>query len=39
MELVVVVLDADLELNATEYTEVAGVELVGDTYLGSGRSR
>jgi hypothetical protein len=37
MELAVVALDAGLELNVTEYTEVAGAELVSGTNLGSGR--
>jgi hypothetical protein len=39
MELVVVELDAGTEPDATEYTEVAGVELVGGIDFGSGRGR
>jgi hypothetical protein len=39
MELVVVELNAGLELDAMEYAEVVGAELDSGTDLGSGRSR
>jgi hypothetical protein len=39
MELVVVELNAGLELDAMEYAEVAGAELDSGTDLGSGHSR
>jgi hypothetical protein len=39
MELVLVEHNAGVELDATEYAEVIGAELVGSTELGSGRGR
>jgi hypothetical protein len=39
MELVLVELDASVELDATECTELIGVELGGGMDLGSGRGR
>jgi hypothetical protein len=39
MELVVVELDADAELDATEYVEVAVAELVGGTQADRARLR
>jgi hypothetical protein len=39
MDLVVVELNAAVELDTTEYAEVAGVELVGGTDLVNGRGR
>ena len=37
MELVVVELDTNAELDATEYAEVVGTEVIGGTNLGNGR--
>jgi hypothetical protein len=39
MELVLVEHNAGVEIDATEYAEVTGAELVGSTKLGSGRGR
>ena len=36
MELVVVELDTNVELDATEYAEVVGTEVIGGTDLGNG---